>query len=124
MKVASDTRQLFDLMGIKGLGDVGPVGLQQRRGGRNVNFLGNIADLHGNVEPGDGIDLHRNRARDGLLKPGRFDKSLTLFAQGESGPVASLQMIGRMREPDPPRTRPRWRPCARVISSTMAFASP
>src|SRR2546423_9273572 len=29
-----------------------------------------------------------------------------------------------MREPLPPRTNPRWRPCARVITSRMAFASP
>src|SRR3954447_4078834 len=29
-----------------------------------------------------------------------------------------------MRVPAPPRTSPRWRPCARVITSRMAFASP
>src|ERR1035438_6041463 len=29
-----------------------------------------------------------------------------------------------MREPKPPRTRPRWRPCSRVINSRMALASP
>src|SRR5436190_20938951 len=29
-----------------------------------------------------------------------------------------------MRDPPPPRTRPRWRPCARVITSRMTFASP
>ena len=31
---------------------------------------------------------------------------------------------GRIREPAPPRTRPRWRPCSRVSSSTMAEDSP
>src|SRR5665213_3422378 len=29
-----------------------------------------------------------------------------------------------MREPKAPRTRPRWRPCCRVISSRMPLASP
>src|SRR6476659_92547 len=32
--------------------------------------------------------------------------------------------MGLSRDPKPPRTRPRWRPCARVISSRMALASP
>src|SRR5205823_4063949 len=32
--------------------------------------------------------------------------------------------IGRRRDPAPPRTRPRWRPCSRVISSAIALASP
>ena len=31
---------------------------------------------------------------------------------------------GRSREPPPPRTRPRWRPWSRVITSRMALASP
>ena len=31
---------------------------------------------------------------------------------------------GRIRDPAPPRTRPRWRPCSRVNSSTMAEDSP
>jgi hypothetical protein len=78
-------------MRVKRLGDVGAVGLQQRRGGRYFHFLGHIADLQGHVETRDGVDLHGDGVGDSLLKSSRLDGHLVLSGnQLAFGVVAGL----------------------------------
>jgi len=90
--------------------------------------------------PYPGAELYDRMVKDGRLPPLGEEYFISLLTHSDISSAKShnprfsarqVQLMrlpgcstGRSREPAPPRTKPRWRPCAHVISSRMALASP
>ena len=74
------------------------------------------------------VDHMRGRQQRRGMQLQRLDRVVAEVLVEPRAPDRAHHVAGLQHRPQPraapPRTRPRWRPCSRVITSRMAFASP